>query len=55
MGQAMVIRRADVLKSRPTDLNALGFVFTVKEVDQQINREDVLRRAVKVVSQQFAA
>lgn len=53
--EAMLIRRADVLKSRPTDLQSLGFVFSVKEIDDAIAREDTLRRAHKVVSRQFAA
>ena len=55
MREAIVIRRADVLKGRPTDFKTIGFDFSVQEVDVAINREDALRRAHKVVSQQFAA
>ena len=52
---AKLVRRADVLKGRPTDFKAIGFDFSVQEVDAAINREDALRRAHKVVSQQFVA
>jgi len=55
MKEAMLVRRADVLKGRPTDLKVIGFDLPVQRVDAALARQDALRRASKVVSQQFAA
>ena len=50
---AMLIRRADVLRGRPTDLRANGFEFSLEEVDAMIAREDKLLQAQR--ARQFAA
>ena len=55
MKEAMLVRRADVLKGRPTDFKVIGFDLPVQRVDAALARQDALRRASKVVSQQFAA
>jgi hypothetical protein len=52
MKDAMTLRRADKLKERPTDFKAVGFDFSVQEVEVAITREDTLLRARKTVSQQ---
>jgi len=50
MEQAAVLRRADVILKRPTDLAQFGFVFTVDEVDRHIHREDSMSAAKKTLS-----
>jgi hypothetical protein len=46
MEQAKIIRRADLLKGRPTDFSKIGFVFAnLEKVDADIRREDAVRRA----------
>jgi hypothetical protein len=46
MEQAKIIRRADLLKGRPTDFSKIGFVFaTLEKVDAAIRREDALDHA----------
>jgi len=45
MEQAAILRRADILLKRPTDLAQFGFVFTLEKVDRYIGREDALSAA----------
>jgi hypothetical protein len=46
MEEAKMVRAADLLKGRPTNLNQIGFVFsTVEEVDAALLRDQVLARA----------
>jgi hypothetical protein len=47
--KAMCVRRADIMQNRPTDFNMLGSDFTVEEIDQKIQRDDMIRWAQKVV------
>ncbi len=54
MKDAMTLRRADKLKELPTDFKAIGFDFSVPEVEAAITREDAILRARKTVSQQAA-
>jgi hypothetical protein len=50
--QAMTIRQADKLRGRPTDFKALGFDFSVAEIDALLDFEDTFRRATEVVNTQ---
>src|SRR4051794_28099361 len=50
MEEAMILRRADVILGRPTNLAQFGFVFTVDEVDRRIHREDAQTAAKKALS-----
>jgi hypothetical protein len=51
MEQAKTIRRADLLKGRPTDFSKIGFVFaTLEKVDAAIRREDALDQARTAVN-----
>lgn len=45
MQTAALIRRADLLNRRPTDLSQFGFVFSVDEIDGWIHYEDTLDAA----------
>ena len=45
MEQAVILRRADVILKRPTDLAQFGFVFTVHEVDRHIHLADAFTAA----------
>lgn len=49
--EAMLIRRADKLKERPTNFQEIGFDLSTREVDAAINLEDTILKARKVVSQ----
>jgi hypothetical protein len=42
MKEAMVLRRADVLARRETDLQQIGFVFSCRQIDAAIRLEDLL-------------
>ena len=48
---AATIRRADVILTRPTDLAALGFVFSTAQIDEYIRRKDALENAKRTVAQ----
>jgi hypothetical protein len=50
---AATLRRADLILKRPTDLAALGFVFSTEEIDRYIQQKDAFenaRRTVEMVS-----
>ena len=47
--QAILIRRADRLAERPTDLTPFGFVFTVAELDKEITYENMYFQAQRAV------
>jgi len=50
MEQAAILRRADIILKRPTDLAQFGFVFTVDKVDRYIGREDALSAAIATLT-----
>ena len=45
MKEAIKIRRADKIKSRPTNFQEIGFVFSTEQVDAEIRRQDLLAQA----------
>ena len=52
--QAKLLRRADLLKGRPTNFKAIGFDFAIGEIDTAIARENALREAKMVLSAKFS-
>jgi hypothetical protein len=50
MKDAQVIRRADYIHKRTTDLTPLGFVLTIEKVDAQNRRESALTRSQKEIN-----
>lgn len=46
MNCAIVFRMRDIAKNRPTDLKALGFVFSLDEVDANVLQQERWNRAV---------
>ncbi len=49
MKEAAIIRRADRINKQERDLKAIGFDFSIEQVDAAINRQDALTRAKNVV------
>jgi|SRR5215469_11497849 len=49
--EAAVLRRADLILKRPSDLAANGFVFSTAEIDEYIRRKDTLENAKRTVAQ----
>jgi hypothetical protein len=46
---AATLRRADLILKRPTDLAALGFVFSTEEIDRYIQQKDAFENARRTV------